>query len=114
LLAGALPHLACLPVYLHILYWAKTACSAYLGCACSRTAGVQWFVVRIVWGYSSSYLFWVDTISAYHEALLPVPLVLWYTMANIGLNFLNTMWFCKIVKGAIKALRPAVPRGKKD
>lgn len=75
---------------------------------------IAWFLVRIVWGYSSSYLFWVDTISAYQKALLPLPLVLWYTMANVGLNFLNTMWFCKIVKGAIKALRQAAPRGKQD
>ena len=66
----------------------------------------QWFVVRIVWGYSSSYLFWADTVGAYTRGLLPIPILLWYTVANLSLNYLNTMWFFKIVKGAVKALKP--------
>ena len=75
----------------------------------------QWFVVRIVWGYLSSYLFWADTISAYTRGLLPIPILLWYTVANISLNCLNTMWFFKIVKGAVKALKPrAAQLGKAD
>ena len=41
---------------------------------------VQWFVVRIVWGYWSSYSFWVNTVHAYQAALLPVPIVLWLMM----------------------------------
>ena len=72
--------------------------------------------MRIVWGYSSSYLFWVDTVGAFRQGLLPLPILLWYTVANLALNFLNTMWFYKIVKGAIKALKPAAAAqvGKAD
>jgi hypothetical protein len=28
----------------------------------------------------------------------------WYIVANVSLNLLNTVWFFKIVKGAVKAL----------
>jgi len=73
-----------------------------------------WFAVRIVWGYSSSYLFWRDTLAALGTGVLPVPIVLWYTLANIALNFLNTVWFAKILKGAIKALTSSAPAAKQD
>lgn len=65
-----------------------------------------WFVVRIVWGYWSSFSFWIDTVHAYRAAMLPVPIVLWYALANVCLNAMNTVWFIKILRAALKAVRP--------
>lgn len=65
---------------------------------------LAWFLFRIVWGFASSYQFWVDTVRGYNTGVLPAPIVLWYTLSNISLNALNVMWFGKIIKGAIKTL----------
>jgi len=65
---------------------------------------LAWFVVRILWGYTSSFFFWLDTLAAYREASIRTPVMAWYMVANVSLNLLNTVWFFKIVKGAVKAL----------
>ena len=65
---------------------------------------LAWFVVRILWGYTSSYFFWADSLAAYREASIRWPILAWYMVANVSLNLLNTVWFYKIVKGAVKAL----------
>jgi hypothetical protein len=60
--------------------------------------------VRIVFGYSASYYFWRDTAEAFENRSIPIFIIGWYTFANVGLNFLNTMWFFKIAQGVYKAL----------
>uniref|UniRef100_A0A7S4UZF6 TLC domain-containing protein n=1 Tax=Guillardia theta TaxID=55529 RepID=A0A7S4UZF6_GUITH len=66
---------------------------------------LSWIFVRLVFGYTYSYFFWMDTLDAHSKKNLDFFIILWYTTANIGLNFLNTIWFFKILRGALRALR---------
>eukprot|EP00287_Rhodomonas_sp_CCMP768_P010127 CAMPEP_0196735734 /NCGR_PEP_ID=MMETSP1091-20130531/14055_1 /TAXON_ID=302021 /ORGANISM="Rhodomonas sp., Strain CCMP768" /LENGTH=305 /DNA_ID=CAMNT_0042079395 /DNA_START=49 /DNA_END=967 /DNA_ORIENTATION=- len=65
---------------------------------------IAWFLVRIVFGFSSSYFFWTDTVEAYRRSTVAVPIMGWYCFSNISLNCLNVMWFLQIVRGALKAV----------
>ncbi len=75
---------------------------------------IAWFLVRIVFGFSSSFFFWMDTVEAYQNNTVAVPIMAYYCFSNISLNFLNVMWFLQIVRGALRAVSGGKAKETKD
>jgi len=70
---------------------------------------VSFFIFRLVFGYYSSFHFFLDVWRNSKE--IPIFLIAFYYTANVILNGLNVFWFWKMIK---KALRKKDPKTKKN